>query len=225
MSWWESHFHGQAGRDWESARNALFIPGATGPYDARRLRGCGAWFDDGRVILHRGDHLVVDGTRTELNDFPSRYIYEATWASGDNGAEPLPATDARHLLDLSELLSWRQRVNARLFSGWCFIAPVCGALAWRPHIWLTGASGTGKSWTVQHILKPVLGRGTLEAQSSTTEAGIRQAIGTNAFPDLLDEARARTTRADPHPVKSSNSPAGVIRNRCTILKGTRARRR
>ncbi len=222
MSWWESHFMGRQGVDWDAARNALFrTTERTGPYDARRVRGCGAWFDDGRVILHRGDHLVVDGTRTELNDFPSRYIYEATWASGDNGAEPLPATDARHLLDLSELLSWRQRVNARLFSGWCFIAPVCGALAWRPHIWLTGASGTGKSWTVQHILKPVLGRGTLEAQSSTTEAGIRQAIGTNAFPVLLDEAEGEDQRAQTRIqsiielARQASSESGA-----PILKGT-----
>lgn len=222
MPWWESHFMGRQGVDWDAARNALFrVTERTGPYDARRVRGCGAWYDEGRIVLHRGDHLVVDGAKTELNDFPSRYIYEATWASGDNGAEPLPANDARHLLDLSDLLSWRQRVNARLFAGWCFIAPVCGALAWRPHIWVTGASGTGKSWTIQHILKPVLGRGTLEAQSSTTEAGIRQAIGTNAFPVLLDEAEGEDQRAQTRIqaiielARQASSESGA-----PILKGT-----
>ena len=222
MQWWEHYFMGRQGVDWDAARNALFrIAEQTGPYDARRVRGCGAWYDDGRIVLHRGDHLIVDGEHMPVDGITSRFIYEATWASGDNGAEPLSADDARHLLDLSDLLSWRHGVNARLFAGWCFLAPVCGALAWRPHIWITGASGTGKSWTVQHILKPVLGRGTLEAQSSTTEAGIRQSMGTNAFPVLLDEAEGEDQRAQ-------NRIQGIIElarqasseSGAPILKGT-----
>jgi putative DNA primase/helicase len=196
IQWWEHYFMGRQGVDWDAARNALFrIAEQAGPYDARRVRGCGAWYDDGRIVLHRGDHLIVDGEQMQVDGITSRFIYEATWASGDNGAEPLSTDEARHLLDLSDLLSWRHGVNARLFAGWCFLAPVCGALAWRPHIWITGASGTGKSWIVQHILKPTLGRGTLEAQSSTTEAGIRQSMGTNAFPVLLDEAEGEDQRA------------------------------
>jgi nucleoid-associated protein YgaU len=32
-----------------------------------------------------------------------------------------------------------------LLAGWIALAPICGAMRWRPHLWLTAAAGAGKA--------------------------------------------------------------------------------
>jgi putative DNA primase/helicase len=101
------------------------------------------------------------------------------------------------------------------------VAPICGALAWRPHIWITGAAGTGKSWVMDNIMRPILGRVGLFVQGDTTEAGIRQALGYDARPVLFDEAEGESERAQARMqnvlalMRQSSSENGSV-----IVKGT-----
>ncbi len=196
LSWWEGVFSSEKTIDWTTARDTLYRTCARqGVFDVRNLRGCGTWYDADRVVLHRGDHLVVNGHRMEIATLDTRFIYEAAYPQESADADLLSAQAAARLLTITELLSWDKPVNARLLAGWCAIAPICGALPWRPHIWLTGASGTGKTWVQENIIKPLLGSAALLVQSNSTEAGVRQALGTNAFPVLFDEAEGEDVNA------------------------------
>lgn len=196
LSWWESSFQSRGGPDWQAAINYMFRNSKKqGIYDSRNLRGCGTWFDDGRVVQHNGDHLIVDGEHTEINDFKTRYIYNASYPIEVLKAEPVSAQEAAALLSLCRKPSWEKPISGTLMAGWCVIAPICGALPWRPHIWLTGASSTGKSYIMNNIIKPLLGSLALSVQSNTTEAGIRQMLGINAFPVIFDEAEGEDIQA------------------------------
>ena len=70
------------------------------------------------------------------------------------------------------------------------LAPICGALDWRPHIWLTAAAGSGKSAILDRYITPLLADVQLAVVNSTTEAGIRQALRSDALPVVFDEAES-----------------------------------
>jgi len=67
------------------------------------------------------------------------------------------------------------------------LAPVCGALDWRPHIWVTGPAGSGKTSLLKLFMKPLLGGMFEGATGGTTEAGLRGQLRSDAIPIVFDE--------------------------------------
>ena len=196
LQWWETNFPSKTGPDYNAAKNWLFRASkSVGIYDTRRLRGCGTWFDDGRVVQHFGDRLIVDGKETEIQSLKTNFIYNASYPVEIERASPLELNKSHKFLEICRMPSWEKQIYGTLLAGWCVVAPICGALTWRPHIWVSGASGTGKSWIIDEIIKSVIGDIKLQAQSNSTEAGIRQALGINAFPVLFDEAEGEDANA------------------------------
>lgn len=166
-----------------------------GVFSARQLRGRGAWFDEGRVVLHLGTHLLVNGNQVPLGQINSRFVYEAGEAMDMQTSNPLPTTQAARLMEVARLLNWTREIDAYLLAGWCVIAPFCGALRWRPHIWVTGGAGTGKSWVFREVVRRLLGSACLAVQSETSEAGLRQTLASDAIPVVFDEAEGETRHA------------------------------
>ena len=193
LDWWEAHFPKKGGFVRTEAVNALISACLEKRvFDIGRVRGRGAWWDDGRAILHIGDALVLDGRRYRISGFQSRYIYEEAASFDVLDVAPLANADAPKLLKLCEHLMWERPYMAHLLAGWCVVAPICGALLWRPHLWIIGESGSGKSVLQDRIIKPALAGIALCVQSKTTEAGIRQALKSDARPVLFDEGESET---------------------------------
>lgn len=198
LGWWEDMFAGGKSSkiNTDAASNFLIERSIqVGIFNPENVRGRGAWMDGKHVVIHCGSHLIVDGVRTPFNAFKSRYIYEAGYDLGFELSNPLNAGEGKKLLDLCSLINWERPINAYFLAGWCVIAPVCGALKWRPHIWITGAAGTGKSWLFEKIVRRLLGQTALAVQSATTEAGIRQYLGQDAMPVTFDEAEGEDRQA------------------------------
>ncbi|MCP4546650.1 MAG: hypothetical protein GY835_09325 [bacterium] len=199
MHYWEREFPGEngfAGNAVDRAANALInVCYRAGLFSPDRLRGRGAWWDDGRSVLHLGDRLVVDGAETDIDGIDGRYIYEQAPAVRSALDNHLGTKEAHQLQELCESLMWEKPVYATLLAGWCVVAPICGALNWRPHIWLTSPAGGGKSWLMDNIIRRCLGDTALVVQSLTSEAGIRQTLGSDARPVVFDEAESETRRA------------------------------
>lgn len=195
LGWWEQNHPSKRGLDIDAAQMWVIHYGSkAGPFDERRIRGRGAWVEGSNVILHGGDKLIVNGKSTPLTGYKSRNIYEASHELGFNTDRALSTSEAHRFLEVTQGMSWERPINPYLFAGWCVLAPICGALKWRPHIWLTGGAGVGKTWIMRYVVRPMLGETALSVQSETTEAGIRQMLGHDALPVQFDEAEGSERR-------------------------------
>lgn len=198
IEWWEMAYPKEkGGTDWYAAANDC-MRGCErkGIYSAERERGRGAWYDKGRAVLHLGNRLLIDGVPTAIAEHQSSYIYTRQ-APLEHGADAVPASDetAMDIAELFDELNWHKKIHGQLLAGWCLLAPICGALSWRPHVWITAQRGAGKSWTQDHIIQPLLGPSALMVQGSTTEAGIRQKLKQDARPIVFDEAESEDQRS------------------------------
>ena len=191
--YWEHtrHHNPKGGIKWDDAADELMCQCRdVGIYDTSRVRGRGAWMDNGRAVLHLGNRMVVDGRSVGLMLPGSRHVYEASQALIRDDAPPLVTATAHRLVSICQGLRWECPISGVLLAGFIAVAPICGGLSWRPSIWITGGSGSGKSWLKDNILAPALAGVALQVQSKTSEAGIRQTLGSDARPVLFDEAES-----------------------------------
>jgi len=184
----ERHVNGNF--DAEHARQDLFracaLAGAWSPTD--RVRGRGAWADEGgRLVLHLGDVIQTAEGRREPG-LMGEHVYPGAAAMVRPGPFEPAGQDGvgESMLRILESWNWmRGPVDARLALGWLFLAPLGGALPWRPYIFVTGDQGSGKS-TFMRVAEFMLGGGMLKSEDAT-EAGIAQTLGHDALPVALDE--------------------------------------
>lgn len=215
--WWEQNYGG----DWRLAANAMIqLSYRVGIFNPDRVRGRGAWWDNGISTLHIGNRLIVSGEEKELGS-STHYIYEAAEPIRINYKNPLTVGEAERFSKICDMLTWEQKISSRYLAGWCAIAPICGALNWRPHIWVTGAKGSGKSWTAENIVTPIVGDIGLFVLASTTEAGIRQELGHDARPLIFDEidGSGEKAKARIDSVLDLARPA-ASEGKAKLLKGT-----
>lgn len=190
---WERRFGGEK---ISTQKAALFASNAMielakkrGVYQQEdRVRGAGVWVDDGNVVFHCGDALYVDGRRMAFEDFDGHYTYVASPKLMSPAQEALGNYDAHRLRKICEAITWENKLSGSLLAGWLVIAPVCAALQYRPHIYITGEAESGKSTVMDRIIKPVLGRLALCVDGKTTEPSIRQRMGYAGRPLVFDEA-------------------------------------
>lgn len=221
--WSRTQFAGDKGKiDWDAAADFhMRACRDVGVYDPERIRGRGAWFDDGHAVLHLGDRLIVDGIEGPLMLAGSRCVYEAALPLLGDLPEPLSTVQAHALVKICAKLQWEKPIDGTLLAGFLAIAPICGGLAWRPSIWLTGPTASGKTWVYENIIAACLRGFALFVQSKTSEAGIRQTLGSDARPVAFDEAEAEDQAAEQRMqavldlIRQSSSETGG-----DILKGT-----
>jgi putative DNA primase/helicase len=193
LEWWANGFGDDRGRiDWDSAQNAIMGACiAQGIYDPARVRGRGAWTDSGRVVLHLGNRLMIDGKSHPITKLPrnfkSYYFYENAKAMDGPGQAALSDDLAFKIRCIAERFRWETPASANLLLGWAVLAPVCGALDWRPHIWVTGGAGSGKTTVLKAFMRPLLGGIYEAATGGTTEAGLRGQLRSDAIPVVFDE--------------------------------------
>lgn len=193
MDWWEAYFPAKKDYDYMSAFNWICRLGdARGVFNMNAIRGRGAWMDAGRVVLHAGTHLVVDGTLHQLGTLRTKFIYEQGAHLPMDAEEVMTDAEANELFKFVSSLNFARGLDAMLLAGWIALAPICGMLRWRPHIWVTGAAGSGKSWILSHLIKDCIGDVSVFVQGETTEAGLRQEIGNDALPIVFDEAESES---------------------------------
>ena len=193
IEWWEMAYPKEkGGPDWyAAASDCMRRCERRGVYSMRNVRGRGAWYDKGSSVLHLGNRLIVDGEAKQIIEHRSQYIYTRQ-APMESIIDAEPATDAeaKEVFDLFGKLNWQKDVHGWLTAGWCALAPVCGAMPWRSHLWITAQRGAGKSWLQENLIQPLLGQSALMVQGGTTEAGIRQSLQQDARPVLFDEAES-----------------------------------
>ena len=195
LSYWETLYPAKTGANWTQAASNLFEASANvGVYSPNKIRGRGAYIDKNHTLLHLGEEIICNGERLSILKklpFKTNYIYQRSANLYGCGNEP-PLSDeqAYEILELAQRFQWDVQASGMLLAGWVALAPICGALDWRPHIWLTGGAGTGKSAILDRFVSPLLADMGVHVSGNTTEAGLRQTLKSDALPIIFDEAES-----------------------------------
>jgi putative DNA primase/helicase len=203
LSVWEQaypRYNGEGeiiGVSWKTAVNDLFRKQhRVGVFDPSRIRGVGAWIDNSRHVFHLGDRLLVDGVEHSVFDPPaSRYLYQRhSRRIGPGDSAPLTTAQGMGIIAMAERFHWEEPISGTLLAGWIALAPICGALDWRPHVWLQAVAGSGKTTVLNRFVSPLLSDLRLNVMGCTTEAGIRQRLKSDAIPVVFDESESNQKR-------------------------------
>lgn len=164
-----------------------------GIFSLEDARGVGVWRDRGGALLVNCGHVIVgEGVRCHPSEHNGDYVYEAGQRVIDLDVEPMSSVDAARFRAICKSLTWKKTQYGDLLAGWCVIAAVGGSVDWRPHIFITGRKGSGKSTALDKIVVGALHGIGIKRDGGTTEAGIRKAIGASSRPFIMDEAEAES---------------------------------
>lgn len=181
--------------DWNKVVDELVAHSQSlGPYRPDKLCGRGYHrVDDSRLLVHLGTKLLAPGKRRYVD--PVQYAGDRIYVKqpplqGPGRSSPLPVGKCRQILTLFDDLLWAHSTSGRLLAGWVTLAPVCGYLRWRPHVWITGKAECGKTTVLNEIVVPLTAGMSLRLDGTqTTEAEIRQGLGPDVLPVILDFER------------------------------------
>ena len=200
ITWWRENFgydsRGKTVVNWEDAADACVQETyKVGVWDPSKEVGKGARLDQGRVVFHTGNALFVDGVGfMSPRDFLGDCHYTVSAPFRMPAVEnPFleESLEVNQLLDIIKHLDWRaenRELSVMSLFGWIAIAPICGILKWRPHLWLDGPTGSGKSWVLTNIVAPALGQYRVAVKSNSSESGLRHWLHKTALPPIFDEA-------------------------------------
>lgn len=168
-----------------------------GFYDPKRIRGAGVWRDHDGIVLNTGDRILTQkGEQRSYDAYTSTYYYVPSLVAFGEMHGPLSTVEDGQQLDaLFRALEFEDASQAVMLMGWALLAPFGGVLTWRPHVWLTGQKGTGKTWAMDHIVVPLCGPFALLGSGSDTVPGIRWALDQDARPMIVAEAEPKDQRS------------------------------
>ena len=149
LDYWKAAFPGRRGADWDAATEHLIGEcNRRGTFAPDRVRGRGACREGERLLSHAGDHLEVAETGERVQASLSSWTIFERGRAVPLGDRPASAAEGLQVVALFSSLGWKNEACAPLCAGWVFLAPICGALTWRPHAWIVGPAGTGKSQAI-----------------------------------------------------------------------------
>lgn len=144
-----------------------------GFFDPDTVRGRGFWREGERVVANLDGNTPPD----------TQHIYLCF----DNLVLPGGFSfDVEKLQRLLQRLPWKNPQDAVLMIGWLALAILCGALSWRPHAFVYGPANSGKT-TLHNLAVQLLSPLVISADGQSTEAGVRQRLGPDALPIVMDE--------------------------------------
>lgn len=228
LTWWDHMFEISKASNWTAAADALMQRSfQKGVFKPDNLRGRGCWPTENQdgIIVHLGDRLLPpDGNRfihPEAYDAGDGMVYQRkarlVGPSEDRGLE---LEEAKAIMSLFQDLQWHDEASAYLLAGWTVLAPICGYLPWRPHVWITGGTGSGKSTVIRDLVRPLTGGMVLYVEGQTTEAGIRQELLDDAIPVVYDEGEVTGAKAEGQIQAVLRLARGASSTGAATLKGT-----
>lgn len=157
--------------------------------DHIRLRRPGIWTDAaGGPAVHCGDQVLIGGTWRDAGTRTGNTIWAAAPAT-PRPTLPCDSSVAVKLQDgLRDLWDWRAPGAEIVVIGWIANAYLGAAPHWRPNMFVTGSSGSGKSALLATV------RAALPLHHFTTDtskAGLEAAINGRAMPSVIDETSDR----------------------------------
>lgn len=202
---------------WINAQDKLIRAcNARPPFDFNSIRGRGIWQNkDGSLIIHTGEELIFCDKKINIKKYcPNGHAYERLSEKKLN-IRKLEVNDFELMCvkDCISKLSINSKLEKMLLFGWCVLAMFGGALDWRPHIWLTGPAGSGKTAIIKMIILKILGDFAMYAEGGSTGAGIFQKLKktNDSFPvvhDEIDKNDKSSIRSEIEIIRSCSASGG-----------------
>lgn len=201
--WKDKGFYSESGNtvDYKAvAKHLMLVAHKVGRFSPDIIRGRGCWIDEHpvthrqRVVFNAGDRLYIDGVLCDGQP-ESRYCYRSGKPIPIDMDNPATADEARILTRLCDLLPYSDTTLRWILPAILFLGPVGGAIDYRPGVWIDGESGSGKSTLYLEYFGRLWDQCCFRVKGATSEAGIRQKVGSDSLPVTFDEAEARTVRA------------------------------
>lgn len=191
LTFWEQEFPKprSPGVNTDTASSAIIEASqAAGIYNPDRIRGRGAWIDDGRVVVHLGDVLLVDNVPTDPETFKTALLYEQAEPFGIVPSPPASDAEAQMMALHARSFGWESPTAANVLAGWTMSAMVGGAMVNRPTLYVSGVTRAGKTTIMTEYIRAMLGPLCLAVASQrTSEAGIRQVLHSDSLAVVYDE--------------------------------------
>ncbi|MHB8225054.1 DUF3854 domain-containing protein [Acidithiobacillus sp.] len=169
--------------------------------DGDRVFGTGVWSPDKKTIVVNTHNAVylANGETIERIDEDRREIFLST----GNMTPPAfhPVSDEAYfrvcdkISDDLDTWTWEsERISPLLVVGWMTMVVYLGLVERRPHVWLVGPRGSGKSRLLSYLMHMLHGYiKHTDMGSAITEAGIRQMLQDACFAFILDELEKENT--------------------------------
>lgn len=156
---------------------------------------------DDRLLINNGDEAVIwDGNDFTVQDYPlierQRIVkdQDLKWINLEKvmqKARTMTPDMAEEIFNelLNLIMGWKLTAVMEnvLLTGWLCAQVVQTAWEWRPQLWLSGASGSGKTLLTQ-LVESLGGNLTHLFQGNiVTEPGFRQILSNHAFLPIIDE--------------------------------------
>jgi hypothetical protein len=187
---------------------------------------------DGRLlIVNGGEGYVWDGNKFAPQDHPLVGGRLIDWNKGRHWIDfssvqkmvnSMTINKSKEIVaEACELVNqwgFADQQDVYLFAGWMLAQIVQPVWSWRPHLWLTGSAGSGKTQLLS-LLEGLSGPLAMRREGkSLTEAGFRQDMGSDGVYAFIDEFEKSEHRDALIEYLRSASRGG------TIVKGTTAQK-
>lgn len=162
-------------------------------------RGFGAWRDGKDIVQNRLTGLTVNGNATDAYYYasPNNYFYDCqpSYTGFKDPKAELSKYERDMIVSLVKTVRWEKECSGDMLVGWLMNAVIPGMLDWRPHVWMSGNKGTGKSKVMEKIIAPILGPFCKKMSHSTTLPGILQEINCASLSIVMDEMESNSEKA------------------------------
>lgn len=158
-----------------------------GRFNNRKIRGYGVHRDNGAIAANFGEKVFYKGSLMSISEVKqiTNFYYKAATNINIDLSSQLSDDEGQLIIDTLSKMRFSHPRDWVYVAGWLYIAQVFSALDWRPHIWINGEKGLGKT-TILKMAKNLIPFS--ENFKDATAAGIVQNIGQNAMATIYDEA-------------------------------------
>lgn len=208
---------------WDNVKETLFVEQReVGFFEDDKIRGIGGWIDNGKYVFNSGNFLFVNSVKEPISEhsLKTEFIYESK-KNTDLNLDNVPSLEEiNDLIECFELVSYKNPGDYIYLIGMIILAQVPGFWTWRPHGWITGCRGSGKS-TILKWIDDLVFTNNLGIVENATAAGIRGKLDSSSISVILDEAEASSPESKRRMsqvmelARQSSSNTGS-----TVLRGT-----
>ena len=191
-----------------------------GYYTIDKMRGCGVWEDNGQIIINNGDK-TFDKNGEQINNSATKYHYtKSSKKMGKFDGRTATDEEGKKLLELFMVQGFESDMEAMIMLGWSLIAPFGSVLKWRPHVWITGPSESGKSYILENLIQPLIGPFVHTGSGKDSTPGIYRKLGSDSCPIIIDEMEAGNNRNNKEVIKKMEDKLELARNASSDFSST-----